>query len=160
MLIITVASIFGSFKIEANEKQLQLERAARIVASAFASGNANDRIFEGNKNYKIQTLKEITHPDSPIVLTVEHSISEEKVKPYEIKGFEALEHWIKTVRNPDEHDFKYNIRVRTLGSCNNNCCEFPFTYGILHNTLYLKKVCFVEINSKPFLKGIHLYNGD
>lgn len=138
--------------------QLHIERAARIVAAAYESGNPNEDLFEGKIDALQSRPKNIIDESIEITITTEHSLSEKEETPVKIKGFSQYAEWLENVRT--NYEFRSNLTSRTLGACAHNCCEFPFTYGISHNHLYLKQVCFVIKNDLPYLSSISLYDGD
>lgn len=138
--------------------QLSLERAARIVASSYASGNPNENLFSGNPDYFPLYPRDVISSEIKVSINIEHSL-EEKIEPItHIQGFEEYANWLDSVRT--NYRFPDNLKVRTLGQCNNGCCEYPATYGISHNTLYLQKACFTINGKNPYLTSIYLLDGD
>jgi hypothetical protein len=142
----------------------QQERAARIIASVFESGNPNDSPFKGTKNSRLVFLKDIIAEKQKISITHEHSlVSDEETpdkEPTRVTGYVQFADWMAKLQAPDKHGFQRGIDVRTLGECRKNCCEFPIIYGIQHNTLYLTKVCFGTGKTGPYLKSVVLLDGD
>lgn len=138
--------------------QLHIERAARIVAAAYESGNPNEDLFEGKIDALQSRPKDIIDDGVETIITMEHSLSEKEEAPVKIMGFSQYAEWLENVRA--NYVSRSTLKSRPLGACAHNCCEFPFTYGISHNHLYLKQVCFVIKNDLPYLSSILLYDGD
>ena len=73
-------------------------------------------------------------------------------------SFRALQLWLadrseKGVDNP-------NWYVQKNVSCLRGRCSFDDDEGSLHNRLYLSEIVYGYRNGRPFIKEIHLWNGD
>lgn len=159
-LLFFVSALTASFTALGLEPaaQLSLERAARIVASSYASGNPNENLYDGQPGYAPLYPEEIISNEIKIRIKTEHSL-DDKIEPTTfIQGFKEYAKWLEAVR--DHYRLRDNLDVRTLGACVKGCCEFPATYGISHNTLYLQMACFTMVNNKPYLTSILLLDGD
>lgn len=159
-LVITVSYFLTTNISFANDAltQLKLERAGRLVASSFMTGNPDKKLFGLNPDYFPARPRDMIKTSITVSVTTEHSIQEIKDKPISIKGMTLYEKWLKDVRT----NFRIpgNISVRTMGTCLKGCCNFPLDGGISHNTLYLTQACFVIENNTPYLKTITLVDGD
>lgn len=136
------------------------ERAARVLASAYESGNPEDSPFNYPGEKLPILLGDIVAKDKAVTITREHSITDEEEVPIELKGYGAVAAWLSRLHTPDEHGYVYGIEARTLGRCVAGCCDFPLIHGVSHNTLYLLKACFGDDNGRPYLKEVYLYDGD
>lgn len=93
-------------------------------------------------------------------LVIEHSLADDNAKDrFVIRSFVSLakaEAWLKS----REHDEMPGRRSMPFQKCANGVCTFNFDGGILHNTLYLKKIAYGIRTGCPFLKTIYLLDGD
>ena len=93
-----------------------------------------------------------------IKIIIEHSLAEGK-DAFRVKWFKSLgqvEAWLKS----REHDELPNRQSRPLLKCRKGACTFDFSGGILHNTLYLKRITYVVRKGRPFITTIHLLDGN
>lgn len=147
----------SAFSYEA-DTQLSLERAGRLLASSYMTGNPDKKLFGLHKDYLPKRPGDMIHPNKIISISVEHSIQETKETPVYIKGFSQYEKWLLNVRK--QFRFPSNLDVRTMGSCIDGCCKYSLDGGISHNHLYLKTACFYLENNTPYLKSITLLDSD
>ena len=138
--------------------QLKLERAGRLIASSFITGNPDKKLFGLHSEYSPARPREMIHSNIDITIKIDHSIQETKETPVKIKGMKEFEKWLRDVRN--NFRIPENISVRTMGTCIKGCCNYPLDGGISHNTLYLTQACFFIENKTPYLKSITLLDGD
>ena len=93
-------------------------------------------------------------------IVIEHSLADDNAKDrFVIRSFVSLakaEAWLKS----REHDELPGRRSMPFQKCAKGICTFNFDGGILHNTLYLKKISYGVRNGCPFLKSIYLLDGD
>lgn len=156
ILILYLASI--SLSSANDNTQLKLERAGRLIASSFITGNPDKKLFGLHPEYFPARPRDIIHSNIDITIKTDHSIQETKEPLVKINGMKKFENWLKDVRN--NFRIPENISVRTMGTCLNGCCNFPLDGGISHNTLYLTQACFLIENKTPYLKSITLLDGD
>lgn len=163
--IFTVFIITASYFLTTNislandtSTQLKLERAGRLIASSYMTGNPDKKLFGLHPDYFPARPRDIISDNITISVKTEHSIQETKEKPVSIKGMSQYEKWLRDVRN--NFRIPENISVRTMGTCLKGCCTYSLDGGISHNTLYLAKACFVMKNDTPLLKSITLLDGD
>ena len=74
------------------------------------------------------------------------------------RSFKALERWLdnrvaKGLDNPGRY-------VRTFTGCRQGSCGFDDDGGSLHNQLYLSEILYGYRKGRPFIKALHLWNGD
>jgi len=138
--------------------QLKLERAGRLIASTYVTGNPDKKLYGLHPDYKPSRPREMIHNDIEINVVTKHSIQETKEKIVKIKGLKQFEQWVFDVRK--NYRFSENLNVMTMGVCINGCCHYPIDGGMSHNSLYLKEACFIIKNKTPFLKSIVLLDGD
>jgi len=159
-LIMTVLAMAFA-RAFADEASCLDERRARIVASVYAGGNpdggAGGLFPEGSS--KPATLRDIVVEGMAITIVHEHSLSDQEGPRTVVTGYDALNASILKLYASDATDFSQHIEVRTLSECKDGCCDFP-THGILHNTLYLKSVCFSGEGGARYLSKVVLYDGD
>ncbi|HED33755.1 MAG TPA: hypothetical protein ENJ08_05985 [Gammaproteobacteria bacterium] len=158
-LFFIICSLFSNAACAYDDStQLTLERAGRLIASAYRLANPDEKLYGLRPEYSPARPSEVIDDDLVVTVKTLHSIQENTDKAVQFKGFKQFEQWIKNVR--DNYRFRENLKVRTMGVCIDGCCKFPLDGGISHNTLYLEQVCFVIKNKKPFLKSITLLDGD
>jgi len=157
-ILIFIALLISQEALADDLFQLTLERAARIVASSYFTGNPNENLYGHDSEYYPKYPKDIIHKNVKIRIDIEHSISDKAIVTDYIQGFEEYSDWLTSVRKSDSHSTL--LKVRTLGSCSSNCCYYPFTMGILHNRLYLTRACFAIKDGKPYLESLYLLDGD
>jgi len=93
-------------------------------------------------------------------IVIEHSLAGDNDKDrFVVRSFASLakaEAWLKS----REHDEMPGRQSMPFQKCANGVCTFNFDGGILHNTLYLKKITYGIRNGCPYLKTIYLLDGD
>jgi hypothetical protein len=93
-----------------------------------------------------------------IKIIMQHSLSDgpgEFVVKW-IKSFGQAERWLKSM----EIEELPGRQVMPLIKCEKGACTYNFDGGILHNTLYLKKITYGYRRGRPYIKSILLLNGD
>ena len=162
VVTIAVLALLGVLPLQAGATDACLyERAARILSSAYESGNPDDSPFRSSGKTGPTLLKDIVLDKQKITIVHEHSIRNDvEEKPIIVTSYAELASWLAKLHTPDKHGYVYSSDVRTLGECKSGCCEFPFIHGISHNTLYLKKACFGMERNIPYLKEVVVYDGD
>lgn len=141
-----------------SSQQLQLERAGRLIASTYTTGNPDEKLFGLHPDYRPSRPGDMIHADIEIQVQTTHAIQEKKGEIVKLKGMAQFEKWLVDVRN--NFRFRDNLDVRTMGTCINGCCSFPIDGGMSHNSLYLTRACFVFKNNTPYLNSITLLDGD
>jgi hypothetical protein len=93
-----------------------------------------------------------------IKIIMQHSLSDgpgEFVVKW-VKSLGQAEAWLKS-REIDELPGR---ETRPSIKCAKGVCTYNFDGGILHNTLYLKKITYGVRKGRPYIKTILLLNGD
>jgi hypothetical protein len=113
--------------------------------------------FEGKKLGRLDADRGAV---GKITLTIENSLVEDGAKgQFVVKTFanmKALEKWL-TKREVDELPGR---TANNLISCKKGVCSFKIN-GLLHNTLFLKKVTLGFTKDKcPFIKSIYIVDGN
>lgn len=88
---------------------------------------------------------------------IEHSLGEGE---YDVKvsGYmEDVDDWFKGREREDGTPFR---ALRPLIACKRGVCDFNFDGGIDHNHLYIRRITYGYRNGCPYLKTIHLLDGD
>jgi hypothetical protein len=95
-----------------------------------------------------------------IRIVIEHSLASDNDKDrFVVRSFLSLakaEAWLKS----REHDEMPGRQSKPFQKCSKGVCTFNFDGGIVHNTLYLKKIAYGIRNGCPYLKTIYLLDGD
>lgn len=93
-------------------------------------------------------------------IVIENSLAEDNAKDrFVSKSFTSLgkaESWLKS----REHDGMPGREAKPLKQCAKGICTYDFDGGILHNTLYLKKITYGLRAGCPYIKTIYLLDGD
>jgi hypothetical protein len=91
---------------------------------------------------------------------IEHSLYEDNdPQRFETRLFRSLaqaEAWL----NRREHDGMPGRATKPLVKCTRGVCTYNFDSGIVHNVIFLKRITFGVRNGCPYLKTIHLLDGD
>jgi len=138
--------------------QLTIERAGRMVASSYKTGNPDKKLFGLHKDYFPKRPRDLIHTTKSIEIITKHSLQETNEKSSSITGYKQYENWLSDVRR--NFRFPDNLDVRTMSTCLDGCCKFSLDGGISHNHLYLTQACFYVEESKPYLKSITLLDSD
>lgn len=157
LVLLCFAVISTVFAID-DSLQLKLERAGRLIASTYAIGNPDEKLYGLHPDYFPSRPKDMIHNDVVINIETKHSIQEKNEPILKIKGLKQFEKWVVDVRK--NFRFSDNLTVKTMGVCIDGCCHYPIDGGMSHNSLYLTEACFTFKNNKPFLKSIYLLDGD
>ncbi len=93
-------------------------------------------------------------------IVIEHSLADDNDKDrFVIRSFTSLakaEAWLKS----REHEEMPGRATKPLVRCAKGICAYNFDDGIVHNTLFLKKITYGVRNGCPYLKTIYLLDGD
>jgi hypothetical protein len=93
-------------------------------------------------------------------IVIEHSLAPDDDKDrFVIRSFNSLagaERWLKS----REHEEMPGRDTRPLMRCAKGVCTYNFEGGIVHNTLYLKKISYGSRGGCPYIKTIYLLDGD
>ena len=93
-------------------------------------------------------------------IVIEHSLAEDNAPDrFVIKWFTSLakaERWLKS----REHEEMPGRSTKPLKRCAKGICTYNFDGGIVHNTLYLKKITYGLRGGCPYIKTIYLLDGD
>jgi hypothetical protein len=138
-----------SFAVEAKPKckQQTIEDLVKAVAESYEAKNWGS-----------------LDADQPYVgrfrIVIEHSLAGDNDKDrFVIKWFTSLaraEVWLKS----REHEEMPGRAAKPLTKCAKGICTFNFDDGIVHNTLYLKRISYGIRGGCPYLKTIYLLDGD
>ncbi len=92
-------------------------------------------------------------------IVIEHSLAEDNAKDrFTIKWFTSLaraETWLKS----REHEEMPSRNTKPFVRCAKGVCTYNFDGGIVHNTLYLKKITYGSRSGCPYIKTIYLLDG-
>ncbi len=115
------------------------------------------------ENYETRALRSLDAQKpyaGRVRIVIEHSLAPDDAKDrFVIKWFRSLaraEAWLKS----REHDEMPGRSTKPLARCAKGTCTFNFGDGIVHNTLYLKKISYGSRGGCPYLKTIYLLDGD
>jgi hypothetical protein len=147
-LLLIAVFAFCAFGINA---QTTCKQTAEQIAKEFSAA------FTGKK---LDTLDANRGAVGKITLTMENSLYEDGAKgQFVVKTFanmKALEKWL-TKREVDELPGR---TANDLISCKKGVCSFKID-GLLHNTLFLKKVTLGFTKAKcPYIKSIYIVDGN
>ncbi len=95
-----------------------------------------------------------------IKLVIEHSLAPDNAKDrFVIKWFTSLAQFERWLKNR-EHEEMPGRSTKPLVRCAKGICTYNFDDGIVHNTLYLKKISYGVRGGCPYIKTIYLLDGD
>ena len=93
-------------------------------------------------------------------IVIEHSLADDNAKDRFVVGsFASLaraERWLES----REHDEMPGRDTKPLVHCAKGVCTYNFDGGIVHNTLYLKKITYGTRGGCAYIKTIYLLDGD
>jgi Barrel-sandwich domain of CusB or HlyD membrane-fusion len=93
-------------------------------------------------------------------IVIEHSLAGDNDKGrFVIRSFASLakaEAWLKS----REHAEMPGRATKPFVRCAKGVCTYNFDGGIVHNTLYLKKITYGSRSGCPYIKTIYLLDGD
>ena len=147
-ILLAIALIaFCAFRINAQTCKQTSKQVAENFASAFEAKTMDQ--LDANRGAV-----------GKVKLTMENSLAEDGAKgQFVVKTFanmKALEKWM-TKREIDELPGR---TANDLISCKKGVCSFKIE-GLLHNTLFLKKVTLGFTKAKcPYIKSIYLVDGN
>ena len=118
-----------------------VEELAKAVADAFAANELGK--LDAERPY-LRALR----------IRVEHSITGD-IESRNFKTFEAAEKWINR-RGMEDGPARNG---GTLRRCRRGVCTFE-QEGMLHNNLYLQRITYGMRRGRPYVKAIHLIDGD
>lgn len=87
-------------------------------------------------------------------IRIEHSIAD-GIESRSFKTLAQAEQWLKRRERADGP----GRNVGTLRQCSKGVCLFE-QEGMLHNNLYLQKITYGMRRGRPYVKAIHLIDGD
>jgi hypothetical protein len=144
-LIALTLSLSG--RATAQCKKQPIDDLAKAVAEGFEAKTLHD--LDAQKPYV-----------GRVRLVIENSLAEDNARDrFVVRSFVSLakaEAWLKS----REHEEMPGRRSMPFQKCAKGVCTFNFDGGILHNTLYLKKISYGTRNGCPYLKTIYLLDGD
>jgi hypothetical protein len=149
-LVIAVAVLFGlALPVQAQSpcKKRPIEDLVKAVAEGFETRTM--RTLDARKPYV-----------GRVKIIIEHSLADDNAKDrFVIRSFTSLaraERWLKS----REHDEMPGRDTKPLARCAKGVCTYNFDGGIVHNTLYLKKIVYGARGGCPHIKIIYLLDGD
>jgi len=151
MLVTAVASILFSFSLPLHAqtpcKKQPVEDLVKAVAEGFVARTM--RSLDAQKPYV-----------GRVRIVIEHSLADDDAKNrFVIRSFTSLaraEAWLKS----REHEAMPGRDIKPLARCAKGVCTYNFDSGIVHNTLYLKKITYGTRGGCPYIKTIYLLDGD
>lgn len=150
-LVIVVAVILFSLSLPVHAQSPCEKQPIEDLVKAVAEG------------YEAKTLGSLD-AQKPYVgkvrIVIEHSLADDNAKDrFVIKSFTSLaraERWLKS----REHEELPGRAIKPLAKCSKGICTYNFDDGIVHNTLFLKKISYGSRRGCPYLKTIYLLDGD
>ena len=150
-LAIAVAVILLSLSLPVHAQSRCKKQAIEDLVKAVAEG------FETKTMRSLDAQKPYV---GRVRIVIEHSLADDNAKDrFVIRSFTSLaraEAWLKN----REHDAMPGRDTRPLASCAKGVCTYNFDGGIVHNTLYLKKINYGTRGGCPYMKTIYLLDGD
>jgi hypothetical protein len=151
MLVAAVAGVLFvlSLPVHAQSpcKQQPIEDLVKAVAEGFETKTM--RSLDAQKPYA-----------GRVRIVIEHSLAPDDDKDrFVIRSFTSLaraERWLKR----REHDEMPSRDTKPLVRCAKGVCTYNFDGGIVHNTLYLKKITYGSRGGCTYIKTICLLDGD
>lgn len=150
-LVIAVALIFHSLFVPVDAQSRCKKQPIEDLVKAVAEG------FETRTMRSLDTQKPYL---GKVRIVLEHSLADDNAKDrFVIRSFASLaraERWLKS----REHHEMPGRDTRPLTRCAKGICTYNFDGGIVHNTLYLKKIAYGFRGGCPYVKAIYLLDGD
>ncbi|HKC66217.1 MAG TPA: hypothetical protein VKB86_21410 [Pyrinomonadaceae bacterium] len=147
-------SFAGFARSETTSKVLSAEEPAS-ARSSHQTDPADQLATEVADAFKAKDLGKLDadHPYLRAVrIRLEHSITAR----IEIRSFKTLaqvEHWFR------RGGLDPNRSSGAIKQCRRGVCTFDME-GMLHNTLYLQKITYGITKGRPYIKAIHIIDGD
>ena len=117
-------------------------------------------VAEGFETRTMRTLDAQKPYVGRVRIVIEHSLAPDDDKDrFVIRSFTSLaraERWLKS----REHEEMPGRDTKPLARCAKGVCTYNFDGGIVHNTLYLKKITYGSRGGCPYIKTIYLLDGD
>ncbi len=117
-------------------------------------------VAEGFETKTMRTLDAQKPYVGRVRIVIEHSLAPDDDKDrFVIRSFTSLaraERWLKS----REHEEMPGRDTKPLARCAKGVCTYNFDGGIVHNTLYLKKITYGTRGGCPYIKTIYLLDGD
>jgi hypothetical protein len=150
-LVIAVAVILFGLSLPVHAQTPCKKQPVEDLVKAVAEG------------YETRTMRRLD-AQKPYVgrvrIVIEHSLADDNAKDrFVIRSFSSLaraERWLKS----REHEEMPGRDTKPLGRCAKGVCTYNFDGGIVHNTLYLKKITYGTRGGCPYIKTIYLLDGD
>lgn len=139
----TVSGTEGAEQSRAHlsRKTQTIEQLAKAVAEAWSEGKLGSldaqRPFVGS-----------------VRIRIEHSIAD-RVESRSFKTLARAERWLKSRERADGP----GRNIGPLQQCSKGVCAFE-QEGMLHNNLYLQKITYGIRKGQPYIKVIHIIDGD
>jgi hypothetical protein len=145
----SVAGVCGSLAVAgivlATPSKITVQQLAKNVAQVYATRSLG-HLDQGRRPSKVTVIWEnsLAQEGAPTVSK-------------EFANFQAVETWLQS----REAEPGMPVREsRFLKSCQKGICTFDFSTGILHNHLYLKRIMYSYRGDRPYIKTLHLLDGN
>jgi hypothetical protein len=150
-LVTAVAGMLFTISLPGHAQALCKKQPVEDLVKAVAEG------------YETKTMRSLD-AQKPYVgrvrIVIENSLAEDNAKDrFVIRSFTSFaraERWLKS----REHDEMPGRDTKPLVRCAKDVCTYNFDGGIVHNTLYLKKITYGSRGGCPYIKTIYLLDGD
>src|SRR5438046_5263961 len=150
-LVIAVAVTLFSLSLAVNAQSPCRGQPVEDVVKALS---------EGFETKTMRTLDAQRPYVGRVRIVIEHSLAPDDDKDrFVIRSFTSFaraERWLKS----REHEEMPGRDTRPLARCAKGICTYNFDGGIVHNTLYLKKITYGSRGGCPYIKTIYLLDGD
>ena len=150
-LVITVAMVLFGLSSPVHAQRPCKKQPIRDLVKAVAEG------FETKTMRSLDVQKPYA---GRVRIVIEHSLADDNAPDrFEIRSFTSLARAERRLKSR-EHDEMPGRSTKPLARCAKGVCTFNFGDGIVHNTLYLKKITYGLRGRCPYIKTIYLLDGD
>ena len=150
-LVTAVAVILFSLSLPVHAESPCKKQTIEDLVKAVAEG------YEGKTLGSLDAQKPYV---GKLRIVIENSLAEDNARDrFTIKWFTSLaqaETWLKS----REHAEMPGRATKPFVRCAKGVCTYNFDGGIVHNTLYLKKITSGSRSGCPYIKTIYLLDGD
>jgi hypothetical protein len=128
-------------RVSASSPTQTIEQLAKAVAEAWSEGKLGS--LDARRPYV-----------GSVRIRIEHGIAD-TVENRSFKTLAQAERWFKSRERTDGP----GRNIGPLKQCGKGVCTFEQT-GMLHNNLYLQKITYGMRKGQPYIKAIHIIDGD
>lgn len=122
--------------------------------------NLVEAVAESFANKTMGTLDADRPYAGRFTIRIEHSLADDNDPDrFEVRRFSSFgraERWFKS----KEIEGLPGRNTRPLLKCAKGVCNYSSEGGLLHNNLYLTKITYGIRNGCPYIKAIHILDGD